>query len=184
VTTTEQFLIDTLTEPEGMAGSQLAYAAADAGIPWDQVQQARSSLALRTVPGPTGQESRLTLDHRPCIDCGTSTPYLEPNHPLHLCPDCTSPITTWRWEPWDTPPNRGRITVIAAQRAAGWPAEEGPPQPRICGVVTNKALPGSPTCPEVALWKVTVHRGQNLASSNHWCNTHLPSKHRPATEEK
>lgn len=185
MTTAEQFLITTLTNPQGMGSTELYSAALDAGVPWEQIRQPPTNLAIRTTPSGPGQAANFHLDRGACIVCGTTTPYIDPNHRLHICPGCTSPITTCRWERHEGAPRRGLVTILAAQHTGGWPSKQGQPQPRLCGTPLNRALPDSPTCPEAALWKITITRGRSQhVSTSHHCDSHLNPKNRPAIEEK
>jgi len=182
--TAEQFLIDTLTNPKGILSEQLRNAANEAGITWEQITQARTRLGVTSSWVVSGQGPSLFLNPRPCIACGAATPYVEADHRLPLCPACASPITTSRWERIEMATPLRFATVTAAHRPDGWPANEGLPGGKTCNTVLARARTGRPACTEAVVWKVTVLGIRcRVNATAYYCDTDLPSKNRPRTEE-
>jgi len=183
MTTAEQFLITTLTDTEGILAEQLR-AAAESGIAWEQITEARTRLGITQSMIVAGHGWSLFLHRRPCLACGTPTPYVEADHRLPLCPGCASPITTTRWERINSYTPRTMATITAAHRPGGWPANEGMPGDKTCTTVLDRARLGQPPCTEDVIWKVAVVgircRVNTLA---YYCDTDLQPKNRPRTQE-
>lgn len=177
--TAEAFLIATLTDPNGLLETEVNRAAAAAGITPEQLKAGRRNLAVYTSYRTAAGGASLSLGRIPCIACGQVTSYAEPDHRLHLCPTCTSPVSTWRYEQPEPGRARRKEKVLVAHRPNGWPSTETVARLRTCNSVFERARNKVPFCTDTVVWKVAVTRGKTTASS-FWCEADLPAEYRPA----
>jgi hypothetical protein len=172
----EAFLIETIPEHAGIPTTTLRALAEERGITPQDIKQHGRRLRLTT----SSQAQQMTgLVRSPCLACAESTPYAEPDHRLACCPDCTSPITTWRWERPESGRARRKEKVKAGRRDTGWPGNEGLARQATCNSVMDRARAKAPFCTETVVWKVEVVRGSTIYRS-YWCDADLPSADRPA----
>lgn len=173
--TVEAFLTQTITSPNGIPTATLHAQAAHRGITPQDIKQHGRRLRLTTS---SRTEEMTGLHWSPCLACQQPTPYAEPDHRLACCPDCTSPITTWRWER----PERGRARrkekVLVGRYDSGW--TEGLRRQKTCNSVFDRARTRMPFCTDAVVWKVSVTRGRT-AYTSYWCDADLPDADRPVT---
>ncbi|MFR0358640.1 hypothetical protein [Streptomyces sediminimaris] len=171
----EAFLTETITDPNGIPTTTLHALAEERGITPQDIRQHGRRLRLTTA---SCAQQMTGLQRGPCIACGESTSYADPDHRLACCPDCTSPITTWRWERPEPGRARRKEKVKAGRRDTGWPANEGLARQATCNSVMDRARAKVPFCTETVVWKVEVVRGSTIYRS-YWCDADLPVADRP-----
>lgn len=173
--TVEAFLTQTITSPNGIPTATLHAQAADRGITPEDIKQHGHRLRLTTS---WGAEKMTGLLWAPCLLCQQPTPYAEPDHRLACCPDCTSPISTWRWERPEPGRARRKEKVRVARRDTGWPANEGLARQATCNSVLDRARAKASHCTDTVVWKVEVTRGSAIYRA-YWCDADLPAAERP-----